>query len=324
MSRPRQSRRPVHGVLVADKPVGPSSTQFLGRVKFLFQAEKAGHGGTLDPMASGVLPILFGEATKFAQMGLDADKSYRAQIRLGVTTDSGDAEGQVLSQQPVRCTEAEVAAAVAGLVGEQDQIPPMHSALKVEGRPLYAYAREGVTLERKARRITVYAARLESCDLSQQQATVWISCSKGTYIRSLAQTLGERLGCGAHLSGLRRTSVADLALEHAVPLETMERCAQEGPEALAALLAPVDALVAHWPSCTLAAEAAQRLQHGAAVDLPPSSERLPEDALVRIFGPSHEFLGIAQHQQFRLTPHRLINTETSHAPTAQHRHHCPR
>ena len=212
MNAPRRPpRRKVDGVILLDKPIGISSNAALQRVRRVFNAAKGGHTGTLDPLASGLLPLCFGEATKFSQTLLEADKSYEAELRLGVSTTTGDVEGQVLETRAVNVDSADFATACASFVGEIEQVPPMFSALKVAGRPLYDYARAGVTLERKSRRISIKG--IEVLEFDANMARVAVDCSKGTYIRVLAEDIGALLGCGAHLVSLRRTRIARFAIE---------------------------------------------------------------------------------------------------------------
>ncbi|WP_347328738.1 tRNA pseudouridine(55) synthase TruB, partial [Ralstonia pseudosolanacearum] len=238
----KQPRRDVHGVLLLDKPIGWSSNDALIRAKRLLWAKKAGHTGTLDPLATGLLPLCFGEATKFSQDLLEADKTYEAVVRLGIRTSTADAEGEVLSERPVAVTPEQLRAAIGRFVGEIDQVPPMHSALKKDGKPLYEYARAGQTVERAARRVTIRAIDVLATDLDAAAPTVTlrVCCSKGTYIRTLGEDLGEALGCGAHLVALRRTQVGSLTLDGAVTLEALEAASEDQR---AALLAPVDALL---------------------------------------------------------------------------------
>lgn len=319
----KRPRRAVHGVLLADKPVGPSSTQLLGRIKFLFQAEKAGHGGTLDPKASGLLPVLFGEATKFAQAGLDADKAYRADIVVGWTSATGDAEGPLLDHTPV-CETPEslrtrLLSALRSLEGEQDQVPPMHSALKLDGRPLYELAREGVVVERKARRITIFSAELLSLSVDEETQTAWaavqIRCSKGTYIRTFAEDLGRLVGFGAYLGGLRRNGLGDHGLAASVSLEQLEAAAQESPAALDALLLPVDALVLDWPRIDLDERSAILMSHGQKLPWSPGLDRqetiLNPTTPVRLYGPRDHFLGSACLRDGWLVPQRLSAVPSS-------------
>src|SRR5690606_32871827 len=257
MTPKKPQREPVDGVLLLDKPLGLSSNDALVRARRLLGARKAGHGGTLDPLATGLLPLLFGEATKFALDSLDADKTYLAGLTLGVATDTGDAEGRVIAErEPVR-DEAAVRRAVAGFVGEIDQVPPMHSALKREGRPLYELARQGVVVERPARRVTIFA--IDVLRFEPPRLELRVRCSKGTYIRSLAADLGERLGCGAHLAALRRERVGSLDVADALSLEALEALSM--PERRARLL-PADALLSSLPRLDLDAASAGRFAQG--------------------------------------------------------------
>ena len=255
-------RRKLDGVLLLDKPVGPSSSAVLQAVKRLFNAEKVGHAGTLDPLASGLLPLLFGEATKFAQFGLDSIKEYRARVRLGVLTDSGDAEGQVLERRPVHADAGDVARVLARFRGAIEQVPPMYSALKHGGQPLYALARAGQTVARAPRRITIH--ELELLEFSADLLQLRVKCSKGTYVRQLAVDVGAALGTVAHLDGLRRTAVAGFRLERAVTLDDLQAL---GEEARAAWLLPADSLLEDLPRLDLAAEPSRRFLNGQAVAL---------------------------------------------------------
>jgi tRNA pseudouridine55 synthase len=259
-------RRKLDGVLLLDKPVGPSSSAILQAVKRLLEAEKAGHAGTLDPLASGLLPLLFGEATKFAQFGLDAVKEYRARIRLGVLTDTGDAEGNVLERRPVDVDTDGVARALARFRGEIEQVPPMYSALKHGGQPLYALARAGRTVERVARQVTVH--ELELLEFAGDLLDLRIKCSKGTYVRQLAVDLGAELGTVAHLEGLRRTAVAGFRLDRAVTLDDLQAM---GEAARTAWLLPADSLLADLPRLELAEEQARRFLNGQSIPLEASA-----------------------------------------------------
>jgi tRNA pseudouridine55 synthase len=254
---PRKKRVPVHGVLLLDKPAGISSNDALGKAKWLLNAAKAGHTGTLDPFATGLLPLCFGEATKFSQDLLEADKTYETVIHLGVRTTTGDTEGDVVETRPVDVTRELIDAALAQFRGEIDQVPPMYSALKRDGKPLYEYARAGVTLERDARRVTIHA--LEFLDYQAPHLRVRVRCSKGTYIRVLGEDIGAALGCGAHLNSLRRTEVGSLTLDGAVTLPALEAVAET---ARTALLAPVDALLSSFPAVTLDDELSARFMQG--------------------------------------------------------------
>jgi tRNA pseudouridine55 synthase len=259
VSSKRQWRK-LDGVLLLDKPVGPSSSAVLQAVKRLLNAEKAGHAGTLDPRASGLLPLLFGEATKFAQFGLDAAKEYIADVRLGVATASGDAEGEILEQRPVNVDPAGLTQALARFRGAIEQVPPMYSALKHEGRPLYALARAGETVERAARSVTVH--ELELVSRSEDLLRLRIRCSKGTYVRQLAADLGLALDTVAHLGALRRTGVGALRLDQAVALEDLQAL---GEEARLAWLQPPDRLLEHLPRVDLEPALAGRFRNGQAV-----------------------------------------------------------
>jgi tRNA pseudouridine55 synthase len=258
--RTRRPRRRVDGVLLLDKPVGLSSNGALQRAKRAFDAEKAGHTGTLDPLASGLLPLCFGEATKFAQFLLDATKRYTATVRFGATTTTGDAEGQILEMRPVALTRADVEAIVPDFTGALQQIPPAYSALKFEGRSHYEYARAGIAVAREPRAIEVFALSLLAWE--SPQAVFDVTCSKGTYVRVLAEDIGSELGCGAHLAGLRRTATGGFGVEEAVTLERLE--AMNGTTRDAVLL-PVAMLLRDLPALRLAAPDAARFRQGGAV-----------------------------------------------------------
>ncbi|MGH8618347.1 MAG: tRNA pseudouridine(55) synthase TruB [Burkholderiales bacterium] len=258
----RRRGAPVDGVLLLDKPVGITSNAALQRAKRAIGAARAGHVGTLDPLASGLLPVCFGEATKFSQGLTDADKTYRATIRLGQRTTTGDAEGEIVAELPVTADAATVGAAVASLQGPLDQVPPMYSALKHHGKPLYAYARAGETVERAARSITIHAIDLEQW--APPAVIVRVHCSKGTYVRTLAETLGERLGCGAHLAGLRRLAVGGLGLDTAITLADWEVMAT--PLRVERLLPP-DRLVDQLPKTVLDTPRAACFRQGQTVAL---------------------------------------------------------
>lgn len=253
----KKAWKQVDGVLLLDKPLGLSSNDALQKARRLFSAAKGGHTGTLDPLATGLLPLCFGEATKFSADLLDADKIYEATLRLGVTTDSGDAEGKVLETRAVAVSEMDVRAALPAFLGDILQVPPMHSALKRDGRPLYELARQGIEVERQARPVTIHAIELAS--FAGDSLSLRVKCSKGTYIRVLAIDLGEALGCGAHLTALRRTGVGDLDLVHGVTLAELETMSEE--ERLSRLR-PVDALLQTLPASHLSELEARRFLHG--------------------------------------------------------------
>ncbi len=299
MSPNKQTREPIDGILLLDKPKGLSSNDALVRARRLLNARKAGHGGTLDPLATGLLPLLFGEATKFAHDSLDADKTYLAELALGVVTDTGDAEGRVLARREVGCDEAQLRAAAAAFVGEIEQVPPMHSALKREGRPLYEYARAGVTLERAPRRVVIH--EIETLAFVGSRATIRVRCGKGTYIRTLAADIGERLGCGAHLAGLRRERVGALSVADAITLEALEALE---PAARRARLAPADALLADLPRVDLDAPAEARFLHGQKLRVAAATGSR-DLARVRVYG-AQRLLGVAALRDGVLVPQRLV------------------
>jgi tRNA pseudouridine55 synthase len=257
-ARPKIARRPVHGVLLLDKDEGASSNIALQRAKRLYRAEKAGHTGTLDPLASGLLPLCFGAATKFAQASLDADKRYLATLRLGVTTTTGDREGDMVrTVHDVTIERDALVHACDKFVGEIDQVPPMHSALKRDGKPLYEYARAGIEVERVARRVRIDSIRV--VEGAGDQWTIDVRCSKGTYIRTLGEDIGAALGCGAHLDALRRVASGALDIEAASTLSQLEELDEAS---LDARLLPPDALVAAWPRVVLSDDDAGRFLAG--------------------------------------------------------------
>ena len=291
-------RRAVHGVLLLDKPLGLSSNDALQKAKRLYRAEKAGHTGTLDPLATGLLPLCFGAATKFSQISLDADKAYRATLKLGITTTTADAEGDVLQQREVHVTRDQMQAACARFTGAIDQVPPMHSALKRDGKPLYEYARAGIELEREARRVTIH--RIGIVGSQGDEWTLDVSCSKGTYVRTLAEDIGEALGCGAHLIALRRTGSGSLSVEAACTLEQLGAMSEDQRDAQ---LQPADALLEDWPIVRLDAEGAGRFLSGVRRRLP-----LADAANVRVYGPeTHAFLGGGHITAGELISTRLLS-----------------
>ncbi len=299
MNKPRRApRRKVDGVLLLDKPIGISSNAALQKARWLLNAEKAGHTGTLDPLATGLLPLCFGEATKFSSELLDADKVYLASVRLGIVTDTADAEGRVLETHPVAVTEAAVHAVLPQFFGEIEQVPPMYSALKRDGKPLYELARRGIEVERQPRRITIHA--LELSNFSGDCFDLRVECSKGTYVRTLAADLGRVLGCGAHLAALRRLRVGMLDIAHAVPLAGIEATAAEGRESL---LLPVDSLLQELPIAQLDATELARLLHGQPVHWGGVPSRRS-----RLYGPQG-FVGLGElADDGLLRPKRLIAT----------------
>lgn len=319
---PRKPRLALDGVLLLDKPLGLSSNDALVRAKRLLNAQKAGHTGTLDPLATGLLPLCFGEATKFSQDLLGADKTYEAEVRLGSRTTTGDAEGEVTDARPVTAGRDDILRILAQFRGDIDQIPPMYSALKRDGKPLYEYARAGQTIERAARRVTIHRLELLDCALPAEPVMrLRVVCSKGTYIRTLAEDIGEALGCGAHLSALRRTGVGNLTLDGAMSLAELEAVAEEDR---AARLAPTDALLRTLPAVTLDGELARRFSHGQrlrlSADLMPALHvALPDGKQsVRVYGPGAHaephLLGVAScSPDGLLVPQRLLATRNSPA-----------
>jgi tRNA pseudouridine55 synthase len=296
--RPRIVRRAMHGVLLLDKPVGVSSNDALQKAKRLLRAQKAGHTGTLDPLASGLLPLCFGAATKFSQTSLDADKRYTATLGLGRTTTTGDLEGTLVEERPVQITRADIDAACRRFTGPIEQRPPMHSALKHEGRALYEYARQGIEVERAARSLVIH--RIAILDWQAATLVIDVECSKGTYIRTLAEDIGQALGCGAHLAALRRTGSGPLSIDDAVTLDDL--AALDEAERDARLLPP-DALLADWTALRLAADEAGRFLTGLRrrVDAPDNDR-------VRVYGPEAKaLLGAAHIRAGELIPDRLLS-----------------
>lgn len=299
----RRRGRPVGGVLLLDKPTGMSSNHALQAARRLFNAAKAGHTGTLDPLASGLLPLCFGEATKVSQFLLGADKTYRARARLGVTTSTGDSEGEVLRERVVAVNAASVAAALAMHTGDLLQVPPMYSALKHDGERLYALARRGETVERPPR--PVHVSRLELLRLDADGFEVELDCSKGTYVRSLIEDIGEALGCGAHITALRRLRVGALDVGQAVTLESLRMLAENDSHALDACLVPIADALAHLPQLELDPDDAASLRLGQALTL---SQPLA-DGWVAVFTAPRAFVGMAEAIDGRLLPRRLISQE---------------
>ncbi|AIX75093.1 MAG: tRNA pseudouridine(55) synthase TruB [Mixta calida] len=309
MSRPRRRGRDIHGVLLLDKPQGLSSNDALQKVKRIFRANRAGHTGALDPLATGMLPVCLGEATKFSQYLLDADKRYRVIARLGERTDTSDADGQVISERPIAFNQAQLDAALESFRGETQQVPSMYSALKYQGRPLYEYARQGIDVPREARAITVY--ELQFIRWQDNELELEIHCSKGTYIRTIIDDLGEKLGCGAHVIMLRRLQVARYPIEKMVTLDQLYALQGEPgdltPEAQAqldALLMPMDSPASDYPEVNLSETAAGYFRQGQ----PVQAANAPRDGLVRVTeGEARKFIGMAQiAEDGRVAPRRLV------------------
>lgn len=309
MGRPRRRGRDIHGVLLLDKPQGMSSNDVLQKVKRLYNANKAGHTGALDPLATGMLPICLGEATKFSQYLLDADKRYRVIARLGQRTDTSDADGTVVEQRPITFSQADLDAALETFRGDSLQVPTMFSALKHQGRPLYEYARQGITVEREARPIIVY--ELLFIGWQGDELELEIHCSKGTYIRTIIDDLGERLNCGAHVSLLRRLQVANYPAEHMVSLAQLQHWVAEAEasggsalEQLDALLLPMDTPAVGFPLVSMPAAASHWFKLGQAVQVSGA----PTQGLVRaVETESGKFLGMGSiDDQGRVAPKRLV------------------
>jgi tRNA pseudouridine55 synthase len=300
---PKRVRDLVDGVLLLDKPVGLSSNDALIKAKRFLNAKKAGHTGTLDPFATGLLPLCFGEATKFSQDLLEADKTYETTVHLGITTNTGDTEGETIATAAVNVTREQIDAVLAQFRGPIMQVPPMYSALKRDGKAYYEYAREGITLEREARPVTILA--LELIAYEAPFLKLLVTCSKGTYIRVLGEDIGHALGCGAHLNALRRTQVGALTVEGMVTLETIG----EHPKPVE-LLAPVDALLSSFPALALTADLAKRFLQGQRLALGKEALTLPDgEGRMRVYHDG-QLLGTGIMQAYAiLAPERLIATQ---------------
>ena len=303
MSKPRKRGRDIHGVFLLDKPQGMSSNDIMQKVKRIFQANKAGHTGALDPLATGMLPICLGEATKFSQFLLDADKCYLVTAKLGERTDTSDAEGQIVETRKVKVKTPEILTALEQFRGDILQVPTMFSALKHNGKPLYEYARQGITVEREARPITIF--ELNFIEYNAPYLTLEVHCSKGTYIRTLVDDLGEALGCGAHVTMLRRTAVADYPTEKMLDWNALQSLAEQQDLALLdALLLPMDTAVAKLPALTLDENQTQGIGFGQRIKF-DNPNRL--QGQVRLFSHEHRFLGVAVIDENNvIRPQRLV------------------
>ena len=303
MSKPRKRGRDIHGVFLLDKPQGMSSNDIMQKVKRIFQANKAGHTGALDPLATGMLPICLGEATKFSQFLLDADKRYLVTAKLGERTDTSDAEGQIVESRDVNVKTPEILTALERFRGNILQVPTMFSALKYNGKPLYEYARQGIMVEREARPITIF--ELNFIEYNAPYLTLEVHCSKGTYIRTLVDDLGETLGCGAHVTMLRRTAVADYPTEKMLDWHTLQSLAeQQDLSLLDALLLPMDTAVAKLPALTLNESQTQGIGFGQRVKF-DNPNRL--QGQVRLFSHENRFLGVAVIDENNvIRPQRLV------------------
>ena len=301
----RKKGRDINGILLLDKPVGLTSNQALQRVKRLYNANKAGHTGNLDPLADGVLPVCLGEATKISGFLLDGDKRYLAECRLGVQTATADSDGEVIATKPVpELNRKQIEKVLARFTGEIEQIPPMYSALKRDGQPLYKLARQGKTVEREPRRVTIHSLKLTG--IQEECLLLDVLCSKGTYIRTLAEDIGQALGSCAHLSALRRTLASPFDDSSLVQLDTLQELAEEGFEELDHLLLPVDTALPDWPAVHLTPEMAFYVQQGQAVLIPHA----PTAGLLKLYraGGEHTgFIGIGRVlDDGRIGPKRLI------------------
>lgn len=301
--RGRSKGRKVNGIFLLNKPTGISSNQALQRVKRLFNAAKAGHTGSLDPLASGMLPICLGEATKFSQFLLESDKRYQVQGLLGIKTETADAEGAVIETAEVNVSEADFLSVMDNYRGNIMQIPSMYSAIKVNGQPLYKLAREGITIERKPRPVTIH--KLELIKFDSPYAEMDVYCSKGTYIRNLVEDMGDDLGCGAHVTRLHRSQVGPYLSEDMLTLEEAEAIVEEsGLAALDKKLLPIYSSVAHWPEVILDASLAFYIQQGQPIQVAQS----PASGGVRLMTDDNQFLGIGEiNEDGMVAPKRLLS-----------------
>ena len=298
----KPTKRPINGVLLLDKPEGLSSNTALQKARRLFRAEKAGHTGVLDPLATGLLPVCFGEATKFAQYLIDADKAYTATLKLGEASSTGDAEGEIVATARADISLSEFQTACQALTGDIRQVPPMFSALKHEGKPLYEYARKGIVIERKARDITIYSIDITKFDAPK--AVIDVRCSKGTYIRTLSEDIAKHIGTFAHLTALRRTETAGFTIAQS---HTLEALAELDEAERDALLLPCDVLVQHFPKLELNDYAVTMLKHG---QRPQFTENISAEQPIRVYSRDGTFIGLAEYQKEigRLKALRLMNT----------------
>jgi len=303
MGRRRNRGRNISGVLLLDKPQGMTSNEALQEVKFLYKAAKAGHTGSLDPLATGLLPICFGEGTKLSAFLLDADKHYRVRVMLGVTTTTADAEGEVVERKdPGAVSEAMLREVLGQFLGEQQQLPPMYSAIKHQGERLYKLARQGVEVEREMR--TIHIRSLELLSFQPPEFELDVHCSKGTYVRTLAEDIGKRLGCGAHVAGLRRTGVGPYDDGSALTLEQIRNAfAEKQFQEMDAWLLPLESALGEWPEVNLTPDAAFYLRQGQPILVPNA----PTSGWVRLYANQHDFLGVGQIlDDGRVAPKRLM------------------
>ncbi len=302
MSRGKKRRgEPIDGVLLLDKQQGITSNKALQQCRYLINAQKGGHTGALDPLATGLLPLCFGQATKVSSFLLDTDKTYAVTATLGKITDTGDADGEVIETTPVKLLEQDIKSACEKFIGEYDQVPPMYSALKVNGQPLYKLARQGITIERKARRVTAFDIRYAGFE--GDVLSFEVDCSSGFYVRSLVEDIGDTLGCGAHVKTLRRTRIGKLRVADAMTFSELEACS--GNSERVAKLLPADQMLDQFPLIELNAEQKVELQHGRVIKLEPGIH--PKAPWVRIYGPQSRFLGLGKlNSEGQLAPKRLF------------------
>lgn len=305
MARRRARGRDINGILLLNKSTGVTSNGALQVAKRLFAGAKAGHTGSLDPLATGMLPLCFGEATKFSQFLLDADKTYAVTAKLGVVTETGDADGAVVSEKEVTASAAEITTALLSFLGDIEQIPSMYSAIKHQGQPLYKLAREGIEVERKPRPVTIY--RIDDINVQGDEVSFTVACSKGTYVRTLVEDLGAKLGCGGHVTALHRTEVGPFVEDTMYTMDELGATKQESDfEGLDALLLPIEAAVRHWPAVHLGPDASYYIRQGQAV---MAADR-PSSGWVRIYSQEeNEFIGVGEVQDDgMIAPRRLLTT----------------
>ena len=307
MGRRNKKGRRITGIIVVDKPTGRSSNHVLQQVKRLFDAQKAGHTGSLDPLATGVLPICLGEATKVSSYLLDGDKRYQVTCQLGITTDSGDSDGNVVAEMAIpTLSEADVLSILPRFLGQQQQVPPMYSALKFQGQPLYKLARQGIEIERKSRMVTIYDIKLLA--QTADSFTLDVTCSKGTYIRTLVEDISLALKTGGHVTMLRRIAAAGYEITQALSIETIELVAQQGLAALDALLLPTENALVTWPSVKVTGEQAKALRQGQQVYV----EQVYESTQIRLFDQDGDFLGLGEMSETGIvSPKRVFVVEES-------------
>lgn len=304
MSRGKKKKgNPIDGVLLLDKPGGMTSNRALQHCKHLIFAQKGGHTGALDPLATGLLPLCFGQATKVSSFLLGSDKTYEVSVTLGQVTDTGDADGEIIESRPVDVSESDLKQATSEFIGEYDQVPPMYSALKVNGQPLYKLARQGIVIERKSRRVTAFDIRFSS--FIDGIYSFAVDCSSGFYVRSLVEDIGEKLGCGAHVKTLRRTRIEQLYVEEAITLDKFD--ALDGPEIRVEKLLAADTMITRFAAVELDDEEAAELTFGRAVQLADIPVKYQDDDWLRLYGPQNRFLGLGKiNAQGLLVPKRLF------------------